>query len=65
MNDSDRTHGLSKSLNSWDVFIAGVAVVVAASTLISDLTGYFTFGIGFAIASSGRLRHRNSARVYR
>lgn len=52
MNDSDRTHGLSKSLNSWDVFIAGVAVVVAASTLISDLTGYFTFGIGFAIATA-------------
>jgi amino acid transporter len=52
VNDSDRTHGLSKSLNSWDVFIAGVAVVVAASTLISDLTGYFTFGIGFAIATA-------------
>jgi len=52
VNDSDRQNGLSKSLNSWDVFIAGVALVVAASTLISDLTGYFTFGIGFAIATA-------------
>ncbi|WP_375475709.1 hypothetical protein [uncultured Nostoc sp.] len=50
MKVSDRTYGLLKSLNSWDIFIAGVAVVVAASTLISDITGYFTFGIGFAIA---------------
>ena len=50
MKDSDRTGELSKLLNSRDIFIAGVALVVAASTLISDLTGYFTFGIGFAIA---------------
>ena len=50
MNDSDRLSKLSKSLNSWDIFIAGVAGVIVTSTLISDLTGYFTFGIGFAIA---------------
>ena len=50
MKERDRQLELSKSLNSWDIFIAGVAVVVAASTLVSDLTGYFTFGIGFAIA---------------
>ena len=52
MNNNNRTRGLSKSLNSQDIFIAGVAVVVAASTLIGDLTGYFTFGIGFAIATA-------------
>lgn len=50
MSNSDRQLGLLKSLNSWDIFIAGVAGVIVTSTLISDLTGYFTFGIGFAIA---------------
>ena len=50
MKVSDRPSKLLKSLNIWDILIAGVALVVAASTLISDLTGYFTFGIGFAIA---------------
>ena len=50
MKDSDRTSKLSKSLNSWDIFIAGVAGIIVTTTLISDLTGYFTLGIGFAIA---------------
>ena len=50
MKVSDRPSKLSKSLNSWDIFIAGVAGIIVTSTLVSDLTGYFTFGIGFAIA---------------
>ena len=50
MKDSDRISKLSKSLNSWDILIAGVASILVTSTLVSDLTGYFTFGIGFAIA---------------
>ena len=50
MKVSDRPSKLSKSLNSWDILIAGVAGILVTSTLVSDLTGYFTFGIGFAIA---------------
>ena len=50
MKDSDRTSKLSKSLNIWDILIAGVASILVTSTLVSDMTGYFTFGIGFAIA---------------
>ena len=50
MNNSDRISKLSKSLNSWDILIAGVAGILVTTTLVSDLTGYFTFGIGFAIA---------------
>ena len=50
MKDSDRQLGLPKSLNSWDIFIAGVAGILVTSTLISDMMGYFTLGIGFAIA---------------
>ena len=50
MKVSDRPSKLSKSLNSWDILIAGVAGILVTTTLISDLTGYFTFGIGFAIA---------------
>ena len=50
MNDSNRPSKLSKSLNTWDIFIAGVAGIIVTSTLISDLTGYFTLGIGFAVA---------------
>ena len=30
--------------------IAGVALVVAASTLVSDFNGYFALGWGFVIA---------------
>ena len=50
MKVSDRATKLSKSLNSWDILIAGVAGILVTTTLVSDLTGYFTFGIGFAIA---------------
>ncbi|MCR8923279.1 APC family permease [Dasania sp. GY-MA-18] len=39
-----------KSLGTWDVFVAGVALVVAASTLVSDFNGYFTLGGAFVIA---------------
>lgn len=41
---------LAKSLGTWDVFVAGVALVVAASTLVSDFQGFFTLGWGFIIA---------------
>ena len=50
MKDNNRPSELPKLLNSTDIFIAGVAGIIVTSTLISDLTGYFTFGIGFAIA---------------
>ena len=40
----------AKSLGTWDVFVAGVALVVAASTLVSDFNGYFTLGAAFIIA---------------
>ena len=41
---------LSKPLGTKDVMIAGVALVVAASTLVSDFNGYFALGWGFVIA---------------
>ena len=41
---------LQKSIGTWEVTVAGVALVVAASTLVSDFTGYFQLGIGFAIS---------------
>ncbi len=40
----------SKSLGTRDVMVAGVALVVAASTLVSDFNGYFSLGISFVIA---------------
>ena len=39
-----------ETLGTSDVFIAGVAIVVAASTLVSDFNGYFTLGAAFIIA---------------
>jgi amino acid transporter len=48
--NSDPDHSLAKTLNSWDIFIAGVSLVVASTTLISDLNGYFTLGLGFAVS---------------
>lgn len=39
-----------KSLGTSDIFIAGVAIVVAASTLVSDFNGYFNLGAAFIIA---------------
>ncbi len=50
MKLSDRPMRLTKSLNTWDIFIAGVAGILVTSTLIGDTIGYFTLGIGFAIA---------------
>ncbi|MEM8969075.1 MAG: APC family permease [Bacteroidota bacterium] len=41
---------LTKSLGTRDVMVAGVALVVAASTLVSDFNGYFSLGIYFAVA---------------
>ncbi|GEL17406.1 APC family permease [Pseudonocardia asaccharolytica] len=41
---------LEKSLGTWSVFVAGVGLVVAASTLVSDFVGYFTIGLAFLIA---------------
>ena len=41
---------LSKSIGTWEVWVAGVALVVAASTMVTDFTGFFTLGAGFAIA---------------
>lgn len=41
---------MKKYIGTWEVMVAGVALVVAASTLVSDFTGYFTLGAAFAIA---------------
>ncbi len=41
---------LSKSLGTWEVMVAGIALVVAASTLVSDFNGFFTLGGAFAVA---------------
>ncbi|MGF1595674.1 MAG: APC family permease [Acidimicrobiales bacterium] len=44
-------HGeLAKSLGTREVFIAGVALVVASTTLVSDFQGYFGLGLAFAMA---------------
>jgi amino acid transporter len=42
--------GLERTLGTWAVFVAGVGLVVAASTLVSDLVGYFTIGLAFLVA---------------
>ncbi|MGH8912058.1 MAG: APC family permease, partial [Acidimicrobiia bacterium] len=41
---------LVKTLTTTDIFMAGVGLVVAASTLVSDFNGWFAGGRGFAIA---------------
>ncbi len=41
---------LSRSIGTWEVMVAGVALVVAASTLVSDLIGFFTLGAVFVVA---------------
>lgn len=41
---------MQKKLGTWDVMVAGVALVVAASTLVSDFSGYFNLGISFIVA---------------
>lgn len=42
--------GLVKALETRDIFAAGVGLVVAASTLVSDFQGWFAGGRGFALA---------------
>jgi amino acid transporter len=42
--------GLVKSLGTRDVFVAGTALVVATSTLVTDFIGYFTLGLSFVMA---------------
>ncbi len=41
---------LNRALGTWHVLVAGVALVVASSTLVSDFTGYFALGGAFAVA---------------
>lgn len=41
---------LPKSIGTWQVFAAGVALVVATTTLVSDFNGYFSLGLSFAVA---------------
>ena len=41
---------LSKPLGTRDIMVAGVAFVVAASTVASDFKGYFTLGIYYVFA---------------
>ena len=45
-----QTNQLARVLGTRHVMIAGISVVVAASTLVSDFTGYFTIGAGFIIS---------------
>ena len=40
----------TRSLGTWEVMVAGVALVVAATTLVSDFNGYFSLGASFAVA---------------
>ena len=42
--------GLVKALGTRDIFMAGVGLVVAASTLVSDFIGWFAAGRAFAVA---------------
>ncbi|MGH8959469.1 MAG: APC family permease [Acidimicrobiia bacterium] len=42
--------GLVKVLTTRDIFFAGVGLVVAASTLVSDFLGWFSAGSAFAVA---------------
>jgi amino acid transporter len=37
-------------IGTFEVFVAGVALVVASTTLVSDLQGYFALGLSFAVA---------------
>lgn len=49
MSPSTTPH-LTRRLGTWEVVVTGVALVVAASTLVSDFTGYLNLGGAFAIA---------------
>ena len=50
MNNKRGNSALSRSIGTWQVMVAGVALVVAASTLVSDFTGFFTMGVAFVVA---------------
>ncbi|WP_169565759.1 APC family permease [Neptunomonas japonica] len=47
--DNKKIH-LSRTLGTWDVMVAGIALVVAASTMVTDFAGFFTLGWGFVVA---------------
>lgn len=49
-NASQTASGLPRTLGTWQVMVAGVALVVAASTLVTDFNGFFTLGGAFVIA---------------
>jgi len=49
MQDS-QSNAQKPGIGTWQVAVSGVALVVAASTLVSDFTGYFTLGAGFTVA---------------
>lgn len=48
--DIEKTESLVKTLGTWEIFAAGVGLVVAASTLVSDFQGWFLGGRTFALA---------------
>ena len=50
MKNNRLSNRLNASLGTWEVMVAGVALVVAASTMVSDFQGFFTLGGAFAIA---------------
>lgn len=47
---ANNSQEFTRTLGTWQVLVAGVALVVAATTLVSDFAGYFQLGIGFAVA---------------
>lgn len=49
-NEQQSGRGLQRSLGTWEVMVAGIALVVAATTLVSDFAGYFTIGSAFFMA---------------
>lgn len=46
----ETTPPAARSLGTWQVTVAGVALVVASTTLVSDFLGWFSLGLGFAVA---------------
>lgn len=50
---SNTTHNrgeLPRTLGAWEVAVAGMALVVAASTLVTDFSGIFSLGWAFVAA---------------
>lgn len=41
---------LRRELGTWAVAVAGVAMIVASTTLVSEFSGWLTLGLGFAFA---------------